>query len=72
MTKQMREVKSFLSYAFSVNAPFSGKLMREAHSHLVEDGLNDAHFDCVKQHLQANLQDLGIENEIIRGGNKYN
>ena len=65
MAKQNRKMKSFLSYAFGANTPFSGKTMREGHAHLVRDGLNDGHFDAVKEHLQATLSELGVSVDMI-------
>ena len=65
MTKQMRKMKSFLSYAFGSITPFNGKSMREAHAHLVKKGLNDSHFDAVKEHLQNTLYELSVSEDII-------
>lgn len=65
MDKQNRKMKSFLSYAFGANTPFQGSTMRDAHAPLVEHGLNDNHFDAVKDHLDATLQELSIQPELI-------
>ena len=65
MTKQMRKMKSFLSYAFGANTPFNGATMREAHIRLVEQGLNDTHFDAVKDHLQTTLNELGVDQGLV-------
>ena len=65
MNKQMRKMKSFLSYAFGGNTPFNGASMRQAHAHLVDQGLNDSHFDAVKHHLEATLSELGVEEGLI-------
>ncbi|MEM7304677.1 MAG: group 1 truncated hemoglobin [Pseudomonadota bacterium] len=65
MNKQMRKMKSFLSYAFGAKTPFNGPNMRDAHARLVEQGLNDSHFDCVKLHLQATLNELGVEQTLV-------
>lgn len=65
MAKQNRKMKSFLSYAFGANTPFTGKTMREGHAHLVKDGLNDSHFDAVKEHLQATLTELEVPSDMI-------
>jgi hemoglobin len=65
MDKQMRKMKSFLSYAFGANTPFNGVTMREAHTRLVEQGLNDTHFDTVKDHLQTTLNELGVDQGLV-------
>lgn len=65
ITKQMRKMKSFLSYAFGASTPFTGKSMRDAHARLVQEGLNDTHFDRVKQHLYATLQELRVDDDLI-------
>lgn len=65
MNKQMRKMKSFLSYAFGASTPFDGQSMRDAHAHLVENGLNDSHFDAVKHHLGATLQELNVDQPLV-------
>jgi hemoglobin len=40
-------------------------LMRDKHSKLFEDGLNETHFDKVAGHLVAALQDLGVSQDLI-------
>ena len=65
MNKQMRKMKSFLSYAFGANTPFEGATMRDAHARLVADGLNDAHFDAVKSHLEATLNELNVAQPLV-------
>ncbi len=65
MAKQARKMKSFLSYAFGANTPFTGRSMRDGHAHLVQRGLNDGHFDAVKENLQSTLSELGVAPELI-------
>jgi hemoglobin len=55
MPKQMRKMKSFLSYAFGADTPFQGASMRVAHERLVKQGSNDSHFDAVKNHIDTTL-----------------
>jgi hemoglobin len=65
INKQMRKMKSFLSYAFGATTPFEGESMRVAHARLVENGLNDSHFDAVKGHIETTLKELNVEQSLI-------
>ncbi len=65
MEKQAYKLKGFIAYAFGAKMAYTGKSMRNAHAHLVEDGLNEGHFNIVMQHLAATLQDLGVPEELI-------
>ena len=65
MSKQRRKMKSFLSYAFGAKTPFGGQSMRDAHARLVEQGLNDSHFDAVKNHILSTLQELQVKPQLI-------
>jgi hemoglobin len=51
--------------AFGGPNNYSGKDLREGHAHLVEDGLNDSHFDAVAGHLAATLGELNVADELI-------
>lgn len=65
MTRQRAKQKAFLAYAFGAPVPYSGKDLTDAHAHLVAEGLNDGHFDAVAGHLQATLEELGVEPALI-------
>tara|TARA_R110002049_G_scaffold225521_1_gene397392 strand:+ start:16702 stop:17070 length:369 start_codon:yes stop_codon:yes gene_type:complete len=65
MPKQMRKMKSFLSYAFGADTPFHGESMRVAHERLVKQGLSDSHFDAVKNHINTTLKELSVDQSII-------
>ena len=65
MPKQMRKMKSFLSYAFGADTPFHGESMRTAHERLVKQGLNDSHFDAVKNHIDSTLKELDVAQPLI-------
>ncbi len=65
MPKQMRKMKSFLSYAFGADTPFQDASMRAAHERLVKQGLNDSHFDAVKNHIDTTLQELNVAQPLI-------
>ena len=70
MKSQNAKQKAFLAYAFGAPLKYSGKSMRDAHTHLVEKGLNEQHFDAVMAHLVATLQELGVANELIAEAGK--
>lgn len=66
MPRQRAKQKVFLIYAFGGAPNYSGKSMREAHKHLVEEkGLGEAHFGAVAGHLQATLEELNVPKDLI-------
>jgi len=66
MKRQRQHQKAFLTYAFGGSSKYEGKMLREAHQHLVENmGLNSEHFDAVVEDLVATLQELGVSDDLI-------
>lgn len=65
MDRQIGKQKAFLIYAFGGSPNYSGKSMREGHAHLVEQGLNDDHFNAVAGHLQASLEELNVPADLV-------
>lgn len=65
MAGQHAKQKAFLTMVFGGPNNYTGKDMREGHKHLVEKGLNDAHFDAVAGHLQATLEELNVPADLI-------
>ena len=66
MPAQIKKQVAFMSWAFGGPAAFKGRPLREAHSKLVHDkGLGDAHFAAVAGHLEATLQELGVDPALI-------
>lgn len=66
MQKQRQHQKAFLTYAFGGSPEYDGKMMREAHQHLVENlGLNRDHFNAVVENLVATLKTMGVSDELI-------
>ena len=65
MDDQRAKQKSFLTLAFGGPNDYSGKDLADAHAHLVDDGLNDTHFDAVAGHLNATLKELGVPDDLI-------
>lgn len=64
MDAQRAKQKSFLTMAFGGSAAYNGKDLRTAHAKLVENGLNDSHFDAVAGHLKATLDELSVPPEL--------
>lgn len=60
MDRQIAKQKAFLTMAFGGPNQYSGKDMREGHSHLVVRGLNDSHVDAVIDLLGGTLAELGV------------
>lgn len=69
MENQRGKQKAFLAMAFGGLVKYTGKDMRQAHAKLVENGLNEDHFNAVAGHLVATLKELNVPkkelNEIV-------
>lgn len=65
MDKQAAKQKAFLTFAFGGPNNYTGLDMRQAHARLVEQGLDDSHFDAVVENLAATLTELGVPDELI-------
>ncbi len=66
MEKQARHQKRFFAYALGGLPSYPGQSLRDAHKHLVlEQGLDDSHFDAVVENLGAALTELGVAGDLI-------
>ncbi|MEQ8767951.1 MAG: group 1 truncated hemoglobin [Planctomycetota bacterium] len=65
MESQIAKQKAFLTYVTGGPAEYTGKDMRDAHSHLISRGLDDEHVDVVIEHLGATLTSLGASAEDV-------
>ncbi len=65
MDRQAAKQKAFLTMAFGGPNNYSGEDMRKGHAHLVEQGLDDSHFDAVVENLGSTLTELGIPDDLI-------
>ena len=65
MDAQRSKQKAFLTMAFGGPNSYTGQDLRVAHAHLVDDGLNDAHFDAVAGHLSSTLKELGLPDDLV-------
>lgn len=66
MERQAAKQKAFLTFAFGGPNNYTGRDMRNAHAHLVKQGLNDSHFDAVVENLGSTLAELGVAPELIQ------
>ena len=64
MDAQRAKQKAFLTMAFGGPNGYSGRDMKEAHAALVEQGLNDSHFDAVAENLVKALEELNVPEEL--------
>ena len=65
MEKQGQMLKSFLTMGFGGPNNYNGKDLRQGHKHLVDQGLNDGHFDAVAGHIKTTLEDLNVPAELV-------
>lgn len=65
MARQRAHQKAFLGVAFGGPNGYSGRDMRAGHARLVENGLNDSHYDAVVENLADALRDLGVDGAAI-------
>jgi hemoglobin len=65
MDRQAAKQKAFLTMVFGGPAKYSGLDMRQGHTHLVKQGLNDSHVDAVIELLGQTLSELGVPGEKI-------
>ncbi len=66
MEKQAAKQKAFLTMAFGGPNNYTGRDMRLAHAHLVEQGLNDTHVDVIIELLGETLKELNVPDELIQ------
>ncbi len=65
MERQAIKQKSFLTMAFGGPNNYTFLDMKQGHAHLVENGLNDSHFDAVVEDLGLTLKDMGVSDDLI-------
>jgi hemoglobin len=51
--------------AFGGPHNYTGADMKRGHAHLVQQGLNDSHFDAVAENLGKTLQEMGVAQNLI-------
>ena len=61
----MAKQRDFLSFAFGGPVEWNGPTLREAHRNAVEQGMSDAHFGWVAEHLVDTLESLSVDKDLI-------
>lgn len=61
MDAQIKKQIAFMTMAFGGPNRYTGRDLRVAHAKLVSNGLGDAHFDALVDHLHQTLKGLGID-----------
>ncbi len=65
IAKQQRKMCDFLTFIFGGDSLYTGKTMRAAHKHAVENGLSDEHVDAMIECVCTTLKELEIDNNHI-------
>jgi hemoglobin len=65
MARQRAHQKAFLTHAFGGPKAYQGLDMRSGHARLVQEGLNDSHYDAVIENLAATLVEMGVDGASI-------
>lgn len=64
--RRMRAMqKGFLAMVLGGPVAYTGRDLREAHAHLVVQGLDESHFEAVANHLADTLLELGLSEELV-------
>lgn len=66
MARQRAHQKAFLTFAFGGPNTYRGRDLRSGHQRLVEQDMNDSHFDAVVENLAATLCELGVATKEIQ------
>lgn len=66
MDAQISKQKGFLTMVFGGPNDYTGKDMREGHTHLVKNGLDDSHVDAIVEILGGTLKELNVADEDIQ------
>lgn len=62
---QAQKQVAFMTWAFGGPTEYRHRDLRTAHAHLLDRGLDDAHFDAVATHLASTLRELDVAPELI-------
>ncbi len=65
MPAQIKKQIAFMTMAFEGPHTYTGRDLAEAHAPLVENGLNDDHFDRASACLKASLEELSVSGTVI-------
>ena len=62
--KQSVKMNLFLTYIFGGPSLYTGRNMRKSHKAVVEQGLNDSHFDAMLENVHATLNEMEIAADL--------
>ena len=65
LPRLMSMQRAFLTLATGGPSNYTGRDMGPAHERLVEQGLDDSHFDAVAEHLGDTLRELGVPEQEL-------
>jgi hemoglobin len=65
MNAQAAKQKLFLGSLLSGENKDPAGYMRKAHRPLLQDGLNDNHFDAIAENLQTTLEEFGVKDDLL-------
>ena len=65
MGEQGGKLNAFLAMGFGGPNNYTGKGLREGHSHLPSAGLNDGHFDAALEQIKATLEELNVPADLL-------
>eukprot|EP01063_Lacrimia_lanifica_P030903 TRINITY_DN499_c0_g3_i1.p1 TRINITY_DN499_c0_g3~~TRINITY_DN499_c0_g3_i1.p1 ORF type:complete len:1908 (+),score=628.88 TRINITY_DN499_c0_g3_i1:77-5725(+) len=65
LDKLATTLASYLGSEWGGSEVYPGKALRPAHAHLVQDGLNDSHFDRFIEVLREVLEKKGLDDDIV-------
>ncbi len=65
MDAQAKKFVGFMTMAMGGPHEYSGRDLRTAHQRLVDDGLDDSHFESILAHLESVLVEMGMEPDVI-------
>ena len=66
MEKQIDKQIAFMTMAFGGPHEYTGRDLRTAHRHLLEQGLDEKHFAAVAGHLKGTLEALSVPPELVK------
>ncbi|MDP3537821.1 MAG: group 1 truncated hemoglobin [Azonexus sp.] len=66
MARQRAHQKAFLTVAFGGPNAYQGRDLRSGHKQLVDQGMNDSHYDAVVENLAEAMTELGVELPLIQ------
>lgn len=65
IASQQTKQQSYLSMALGGGTRYEGKSLREAHVHLLDQGLSEEHFSSASRYIKASLIELQLDQVLI-------